>query len=511
MLLSVLLCLTLGFAGCGSDSDSGRLPTDRWQAGVFQPADNFVNQCQAPRSGTDPSTGGPFPDQQGTGLDERNFLRSWSNETYLWYDEIIDRNPANYETPEYFDLLKTDATTPSGNPKDQFHFSIPTDQWQSQSQSGVSVGYGATWVLLKATPPRELIVAYVEPGSPAASGDANLRRGDRVVAIDGVRLEDGDDVGTLNAGLSPSQQGETHEFTVRDVDGNLRPSFSMSADNITQSPVLEVATLSSGEVGYILFNDHIATAEAQLIDAITQLHDAGIEDLVLDVRYNGGGFLAIASQLAYMIAGPTNIAGREFETLTFNDKRTDENVVIPFVNETVGLSVPEFQPLPTLGLSRVFVLTGPGTCSASESIMNGLRGVDVEVIQIGSTTCGKPYGFYPQDNCGTTYFTVQFRGENAKGFGDYPDGFSPEDQVSNAGVPIPGCSIGDDFTNELGDPDEARLAAALQYRNSSSCSLTPSSFGQFTFSASLASPSTLSAIDGRVLKSRGLQGRLMHQ
>jgi hypothetical protein len=57
----------------------------------------------------------------------------------------------------------------------------------------------------------------------------------------------------------------------------------------------------------------------------------------------------------------------------------------------------------------VFVLTGGGTCSASEAFMNGLRGVGVEVIQIGSTTCGKPYGFYAQENCGTTYFSIQFR------------------------------------------------------------------------------------------------------
>ena len=66
------------------------------------------------------------------------------------------------------------------------------------------------------------------------------------------------------------------------------------------------------------------------------------------------------------------------------------------------------EPLPTLDLDRVFVLTGPGTCSASEAIINGLRGIDVEVILIGETTCGKPHGFYPADNCGTTYFTVQF-------------------------------------------------------------------------------------------------------
>ena len=175
----------------------------------------------------------------------------------------------------------------------------------------------------------------------------------------------------------------------------------------------------------MLFNDHIATAEQALIDAVNQLNaDASpgvIADLVLDIRYNGGGFLATASQLAYMIAGVGPTAGQTFEITEFNDKHPATDPVtgqpitpFPFFNTTLG---PPFngnggvagQVLPTLDLSRVYVLTGPGTCSASEAVMNSLRGVDVEVIQIGSTTCGKPYGFYPTDNCGTTYFTVQFR------------------------------------------------------------------------------------------------------
>ena len=70
----------------------------------------------------------------------------------------------------------------------------------------------------------------------------------------------------------------------------------------------------------------------------------------------------------------------------------------PFFTTAQGFSVARGTALPTLNLSRVFVLTGRNTCSASESVINSLRGVNVEVIQIGSTTCGKPYGFYPQDN-----------------------------------------------------------------------------------------------------------------
>src|SRR5262249_16939702 len=136
---------------------------------------------------------------------------------------------------------------------------------------------------------------------------------------------------------------------------------------------------------------------------------------------------------------------------------------IPFHATTQGFSVASGTPLPTLNLSRVLVLTGAGTCSASESIINSLRGVGVQVIQIASPTCGKPYGFFPQDNCGTTYFSLEFKGVNAVGFGDYSDGFSPSNAVSGAGTPVPGCAVADDFGHALGDPNEARLAAALGY------------------------------------------------
>ncbi len=125
----------------------------------------------------------------------------------------------------------------------------------------------------------------------------------------------------------------------------------------------------------------------------------------------------------------------------------------------------------------MFVLTGPDTCSASESIINGLRGVNVQVIQIGSTTCGKPYGFYPQPNCGTTYFSIEFQGFNAQDFGNYPDGFSPAN-TTPAVLPVeaqlPGCSVADDFTHNLGDPLEGLLSVALAYRTNPTCSVPAS-------------------------------------
>ena len=100
--------------------------------------------------------------------------------------------------------------------------------------------------------------------------------------------------------------------------------------------------------------------------------------------------------------------------------------------------------------------------------MNGLRGVGVDVIQIGSTTCGKPYGFYPEENCGTTYFTIQFRGVNDADFGDYTDGFSPA--ASDDGeAQVLGCQVADDFSQQLGNPAENRLEVALAYQAGQGC------------------------------------------
>ena len=90
-------------------------------------------------------------------------------------------------------------------------------------------------------------------------------------------------------------------------------------------------------------------------------------------------------------------------------------------------------------------------------MVNALRGVGVTVHLVGGTTCGKPYGFLPQDNCGTTYFAIQFQGVNQQGFGDYGDGF------------VPTCAVADDFGHALGDPAEARLAAALTLRSTGAC------------------------------------------
>lgn len=473
--LSTLVAL----AACGgSDSTTGA--SSAYKAGDFPASSSLANKCASPRTGTDPTTGKPYADTAGSTTLENSFLRSWTNELYLWYREVPDVDPASYSsTSSYFNLLKTSATTASGNAKDKFHFTYTTAQWVALSQSGIEAGYGANWVVVASTPPRKVLVAYVDPGTPAAT--AGLLRGTQVLTVDGVDLVNASDsasVATLNAGLFPSAAGSAHTFTVQDVGSTAVRTISMTSANVTSTPVQNVKTVRgpSGTVGYMLFNDHIATAEPLLISAFAQLAAAGVNDLVLDIRYNGGGYLDIASEVAYMIAGPAATTGRTFERTLFNDKYGTKNPVtgetltpVPFHTTSQGFSGASGQALPALNLSRVAVLTGSNTCSASESIINSLRGVGVEVVEIGGTTCGKPYGFYPEDNCGTTYFSIQFQGVNDKAFGDYSDGFSPANATSGIGVAIPGCAVADDYSHALGDAQEARFGAALGYLGGQGC------------------------------------------
>ena len=450
-------------------------PVSGFAAGTFEPYENFEQMCANPRFGVD-ADGRTFPDVQGTTEDENNWLRSWSNELYLWYDEITDVDPASLSTPEYFERMRTFEMTPSGALKDKFHFTRPTDEWLARSRRGIISGYGAELAVLQSRPPRQIVVAYTEPNTPATSPEVNLQRGAELLEIDGVDVVNGRDIATLNRGLSPGND-ETHTFLIRDLDTPETRTITMTSTQITSTPVQNVSTLEtdSGLVGYLTFNSHIQPSEAQLIDAITQLRNSNIADLVLDLRYNGGGLLDIANELAFMIAGD-GAAGQVFSELEFNDKHPDFHPVTGarlqadnFLTTSQGYSGPEGQPLPRLGLDRVFILSGLRTCSASEAIINGLRGIDVEVVLIGETTCGKPYGFYPFDNCGTTYFSTQVQAVNQKGFGDYGDGFSPMNTPRVAGTPVPGCLVSDDFTRQLGDPQEGRLRAALRYRGDGSC------------------------------------------
>jgi carboxyl-terminal processing protease len=479
---SLLVAATLlTSCGGGGGSDAGTPPFgnatnnlgNSGGGGSLPASSTLAQQCAANNALA------PIDRRVATLDTERRWVRSYTDEAYLWYREIpaVDSAGADFNLPSvpdsldnYFEALKSRQITASGKPRDQFSFTYPTVEWEALSQSGIVAGFGAEWILGSPTPPRNVRVAYVDPGTPAAA--QAVARGMRVVSVEGVSIDDNTPTGiaTINEGLFSPASGQRYSFVFEDLSGVQR-TVAMTAAQITKTPVQNVQTISTptGNVGYVTFNDHILPAEGQLVAAFTQLQSQGVSDLVLDLRYNGGGFLFIASEIGYMVAGSTRTANKTFERLQFSDKRAadtnDPSNNTPFYSVASGepnSGTTANAPLPTLNLGRVYVLASPGTCSASEAIVNGLRGVDVEVILVGGTTCGKPYGFTAKDNCGISYFPIEFQGVNNAGFGDYADGFAPTAT----------CAVADDFSRALGDSSEGMLAAALNHRASGSCAIS---------------------------------------
>ena len=438
----------------------------QYTAGEFKPSDDFRNICN-------PSG-------------EKQFLRSFTNETYFWYDEVEDRDPTvgTESVADYFAQLKTFRTTASGKDVDEFHFSYTSEEYEDLL-SGESFGYPWRLRFVRTSTldengnfvGRELRVLYPFPGGPVAA--AGVERGAEILSIDGVSVIDGSDVDTLNAGLFPSVDGEEHTFTYRNPGDDEERTVTLQAGTFAQPDILATNVIGDGasKTAYVnLETFGTESAEKSLYDTFTELAGRGdVDDLVLDLRYNGGGFVVVACQLGYMIAGADDTTGRTCTQTLTNDKLPDEQP-FSFRSTAVGFGpgnqelVPAGTPLPELDVDQVTVLTSAGTCSASELVMNGLNGIDFDISQVGTTTCGKPFGFTAEENCGMVYFTVQFQSVNNEGFGDYADGFTvDEGAATNSQSQFRGCAVADDFVSAFGDPADPMVAAALQFQDDGTC------------------------------------------
>jgi C-terminal processing protease CtpA/Prc len=353
---------------------------------------------------------------------------------------------------------------------------VDTAESEILSESGVSVGYGASAKQDRET--GRVYVTYTEPNSPARN--ANISRGTEILAADGVYIGSfitDEELDIFNLALFPVTAGESHSFTIKKPDSIFAEDIILTSTMATEIPVHRTQTYeaSGKNLGYLVLNSfNIETAEIQLINAVNQLKSTQISELILDLRYNGGGYLGISGVLGTMIAG-NKANGQVFENMIFNDKHSQydpifNELIQPFIfpETTLGFSTTPGIPLPKLNLSRVFIISTNDTASASEALINSLRGIDVEVILIGETTTGKPYGFHGKDNCGTTYYTIQFKGNNAKGYGDYADGFIPS-EIDNGTDHVKGCLIADDLSSPLGDTNEKMLGTAIHYIANDSC------------------------------------------
>ncbi len=328
-------------------------------------------------------------------------------------------------------------------------------------------GFGPFWIATS-----DLRVKYVYPGSPA--DQAGLVRGYQIVKINGSTSLSYDNTSTTT-GVNYSfvinaYNSSTISMTLKKPD-NTTFDVTLNKASYTVNPVLKskVIDLGSGKkLGYLVFNSFTVptNAKAYLDAAFATFTSAGITDLVVDLRYNGGGSVATAEYLSNLIV-PTAKTNTLMYTAYFNDKL--QNDKYPLLAKKFGIDVSKnpgefkiannqtgFAKAGTLNISRVFFIVTGSTASASELTINNLI-PEMNVQLIGTTSYGKPVGFFGINIGPYQYYTPEFETKNSAGQGGYYAGMTP------GSATYPGVQASDDVTHDFGDVNEALLAKAINY------------------------------------------------
>ncbi|HLA76749.1 MAG TPA: S41 family peptidase [Vicinamibacteria bacterium] len=364
------------------------------------------------------------------------FVRDTMKDIYLWYRELPDLDPAAYDSPEaYLEAMRYQRY--------DTHFSFITGKeedkaYYSDSQF-VGMGIGTSQ-----TSSSELRISQVFPDSPAS--EAGLSRGDYVLTINGKAVADLIRTGEIGNAFGPSEVGVAVDLVWRDMDGRQKSAtLKKRLVTIPTVSMTKVYDLGNRRVGYIFFRNFVKPSVDALDRAFGELGDQGVSELVLDLRYNGGGMTSVALHLGGLIGG-VRTKGEVFTKFSHNDKNKSKDTTDRFED-----------PAKALDLSRLTVITTDGSASASEAVINGLEPF-IPVTVVGDTTYGKPVGQYGYNFCDKVLYPVSFKVVNARDQGDYFDG-----------IPVD-CPAVDDLDHQLGDPAEASLAEALSFVGSGSCS-----------------------------------------
>lgn len=328
-------------------------------------------------------------------LEVNDFIWKGLNLYYFWQEDVPDladdrfanQNELNdflatYVDPEnLFDNLLDHSS-------DRFSWIVDDYVALEQQFQGTTKNNGVEFGLIPLSGSNDVFgyVRYILPDSDAST--KNIKRGDLFLEVDGQQLTLDNyrdllfsDVDTYTLGLA-SINNNTISLTGESV--------SLTKEEYTENPVFIVKTfnISGKKIGYLMYNAFTSNFDQQLNDAFAQLKADGITDLVLDLRYNGGGSVRSATQLASMITGQFN--GQLFTREHWNTKLQDAleqqdpgRLINNFTNQLSNGTA-----INSLNLSKLYVLVTGSTASASELIINGLNPyIDVQLI--GTKTLGK--------------------------------------------------------------------------------------------------------------------------
>ncbi|RUO43909.1 carboxyl-terminal protease [Aliidiomarina taiwanensis] len=387
--------------------------------------------------------GGSDSNDQGIGgscsvVSKNATLFSIMQRDYLWNEDL----PANINPRAYANMDELLNAIKSS--KDRFSFIMTEQEYTDRYVNAEFFGYGFS------TENRfeegVMKVRYVFSDSPAA--EVGLRRADDIIEINGVstevwleRIRQGT---ATNADIfGPNEPGVTTTLMWRSPDESVS-SATIEKRTVETNTVFHTQREQVGnrEVGYFVFDSFIDRSQEDINTALDQL--IGVDELVIDLRYNGGGLIRIANQLASQTAWH-RVEHRTFLTYNYNQNYQPESILFDLGG---GIT--------RMNLDRVYVLTSQGSCSASELVINSLTPF-IEVITIGEQTCGKPVGQSPTKICDEILFAINFQTVNANGFGDYFDG-----------LPVT-CSAEDTVVADWGSPQDPLLATAYHYVNEGAC------------------------------------------
>lgn len=390
-------------------------------------------------------------------LSERqDWARSVLEEWYLFpglLDTSVDK--ANYtDLQSYLDALVAPARAQN---RDRFFTYITSIQEeQDLINNGSNAGFGIR--LIYDTLNNRVFVAEAFENAPAFA--QGFDRGTELLQIDGQSVSSlmaSGGPAAVSSALGPSDPGVTRTFVIESPTG-VQSNVTVSKAEYPLDPISDrygVVVLNDGteDVGYINLRTFIVQdAGPQLRDAFQQFQNQGIDKVILDLRYNGGGLVSVAELLGDLMAD--GLEGQVFSETKLRPSKAAEESTDLFANQ------PE-----QIGVTKLAIIGRGGTASASELVTNSfIPYLGANIALVGANTFGKPVGQFAFDRsaCDDRLRAVTFRTVNAAGQGDYYDGL--------ASVMPNTCRANDDIFTQFGDPTEASISVALDFLAGRTCS-----------------------------------------
>lgn len=365
---------------------------------------------------------------------------------YLWNDMLpANISIADYASPEELATQVTETygpQKPGGGPLDRFSSVGSLEADQQFFGEGKYEGFGFSWRMENDA--MRFSRVFVDSPANMVGGFA---RGQTVLSLDGRTIADI----TAAEGINAALDNDTVQFEIQDTDGTVLPPVSVTKAIVTIDPVPQSQIIDMGPgvppVGYFTFETFISTANPKLETAFSSFIAAGVEDVIIDMRYNGGGLVSTANLLGDYLGGFAN-DGQIFSNTEFNaDRAADNNSIDYFARNGSSINI-----------NRLVIIASRGTASASELVINGLDPfVTGGVHIIGDNTFGKPVGQVGLEFCDKILRPTSFKKSNAVGYGDYFDG-----------LPVD-CAVTDDLDFLVGAVDDPNMVAAIGHLNGTGC------------------------------------------